>query len=194
MVRNQERRACLLDAAIEVLAAEGARGLTFRAVDASAGVPVGTASNYFANREDLLAQASVRTYERFMPDQAEWDNVLTGPRDPDGLAEVMRATVTRLVAAPSVYLATLELQLEATRRPDLRADITARVRADLEANIAFHEEAGMPGGRDTVLVLYMALNWLVTEYLTLPGVLAPEGSLEELVARVVDRVHPPRPG
>lgn len=185
MVRNPERRAALLDAAIESLAEEGARGLTFRAVDTRAGVPVGTASNYFANREDLLAQTSVRTYERFMPGQDEWDNVLSGRRDRAKLAEVMRATVTRLAADPSVYLATLELQLEATRRPGLRADITARVRADLEANIAFHEESGMPGGRDTVLVLYLALNWLVTEYLTLPGVLAPEGSLDELVTRVV---------
>lgn len=188
MVRNPERRAALLDAAIEALAEEGARGLTFRAVDTRAGVPVGTASNYFANREDLLAQASVRTYERFMPEQAEWDNVLDGPRDRDKLAEIMRATVTRLAAAPSVYLATLELQLEATRRPELRADITARVRADLEANVAFHAKTGMPGGRDTVLVLYLALNWLVTEYLTLPGVLAPEGSLEDLVTRVVNRI------
>lgn len=188
MVRNPERRAALLDAAIEALAEEGARGLTFRAVDTRAGVPVGTASNYFAHREDLLAQASVRTYERFMPGQAEWDNVLSGPYDRDKLAEVMRGTVARMVAAPSVFLASLELQLEATRRPDLRADITARVRADLDANIAFHEEAGMPGDRDTVVLLYLALNWVVTEYLTLPGVLAPEGSLDELVTKVVDRV------
>ncbi|GAA1078946.1 TetR/AcrR family transcriptional regulator [Nocardiopsis metallicus] len=188
MVRNPERRAALLDAAIGVLAEEGARGLTFRAVDTRAGVPVGTASNYFTNREELLAQASVRTYERFMPARAEWDNVLSGPRDRAKLAEIMRATVTRLAADPNVYLAALELQLEATRRPELRADLTARVRADLDANIAFHEEAGMPGGRDTVLVLYLALNWLVTEYLTLPGVLASEGGLEELATRVVNRI------
>ncbi|WP_017581619.1 TetR/AcrR family transcriptional regulator [Nocardiopsis valliformis] len=188
MVKNPERRAALLDAAIETLAAEGARGLTFRAVDSRAGVPVGTASNYFANREDLLAQTGARTYERFMPEQQEWAAVISGPRDRAALTEAMRATVTRLTAEPHVYLATLELQLEATRRPELRADLTARVRADLDANIAFHEKAGMPGGRDTVLVLYLALNWLVTEYLTLPGVLASEGGLEELVTRVVNRI------
>lgn len=58
--RNDERRAALLDAAIEVLAREGARGLTFRAVDAEAGVPAGTASNYFANRDDLLTRVGPR--------------------------------------------------------------------------------------------------------------------------------------
>ncbi|WP_431890739.1 TetR/AcrR family transcriptional regulator [Nocardiopsis alba] len=188
MVRNPERRAALLDAAIAALAEEGARGLTFRAVDTRAGVPAGTASNYFSDRDDLLAQTSVRTYERFMPGQAEWDDVLVGPRDRAKLVEVMRATITRMVSDPEVYLATLELQLEATRRPDLRRDLTARVRADLDANIAFHEESGMPGGRDTVLILYLALNWMVTEHLTLPGVLAPEGDLDSLVARVVEGI------
>ncbi|QVJ01414.1 TetR family transcriptional regulator [Nocardiopsis eucommiae] len=188
MVRNPERRAALLDAAIDALAEEGARGLTYRAVDTRAGVPVGTASNYFTSREDLLAQTSVRTYERFMPEQEEWANVLEGPRTRAKVAEVMRATVTRMAADPNVYLATLELQLEATRRPELRADLTARVRADLDANIAFHEQSGMPGGRSTVVVLYLALNWLVTEHLTLPGVLAAEGSLEGLVDLVVDQL------
>ena len=68
--RNDERRGALVDAAIEVLAKEGARGLTFRAVDAEAAVPAGTASNYFTNRDHLLTQAGVRVYERLQPDEA----------------------------------------------------------------------------------------------------------------------------
>ncbi len=44
-MRNPERRRALVDAAIEVLADEGARGLTFRAVDARATVPAGPAAN-----------------------------------------------------------------------------------------------------------------------------------------------------
>jgi DNA-binding transcriptional regulator YbjK len=68
--RNDQRRAALVDAAIEVLAKEGARGLTFRAVDIEAAVPTGTASNYFASRDDLLTQAGARVYERLQPDEA----------------------------------------------------------------------------------------------------------------------------
>lgn len=45
MAGSPERRAALVDAGVEVLARQGARGLTFRAVDAEAGVPVGTASD-----------------------------------------------------------------------------------------------------------------------------------------------------
>lgn len=188
MVRNPERRTALLDAAIEVLAGEGARGLTFRAVDVAADVPTGTASNYFANRDDLLSQVSVRAYERFMPDAVGWDKALTGPRDRAALTELMRAMVDRLTRPPTVYLAMLELRLEATRRPALRESLTTRVSEDLAGNIAFHEKAGMPGDRRAVTLLYLALNWLVTEHLTLPGVLASEGSPDELVALVVERV------
>ena len=139
------------------------------------------------NSREASFQARLSAFGQIKSVLSPLQSALSGLNDASRF-QAMRATVARLAASPSVYLAALELQLEATRRPDLRADITARVRADLEANLAFHEEAGMPGGRDTVLVLYLALNWLVTEHLTLPGVLAPEGGLEELVTRVVDRV------
>lgn len=185
MARNPARRTALLDAAIATLAQHGARGLTFRAVDARAEVPAGTASNYFSSRDELLSQASVRTYERFMPEQATWDLAMQGPRSRDTVEALMRETVQRLVAEPEVYLATLELRLEATRQPALRDDMTARVRADLDANIAFHESSGLPGGRAVVVTLYLALSWLIVDHLTLPGVLEPEGDLDALVTRVV---------
>ncbi|MGH8875931.1 MAG: TetR/AcrR family transcriptional regulator, partial [Stackebrandtia sp.] len=67
MVSNPQRRTALLDAAIEVLAAQGARGLTFRAVDIQGEVPTGTASNYFAGRDDLLRQAAEHVFVRLSP-------------------------------------------------------------------------------------------------------------------------------
>jgi DNA-binding transcriptional regulator YbjK len=51
MAGNPERRAALVDAGVAVLAREGARGLTYRAADTDAGVPLGTASNYFHGRD-----------------------------------------------------------------------------------------------------------------------------------------------
>ncbi|MEH3033773.1 MAG: TetR family transcriptional regulator [Aeromicrobium erythreum] len=55
MARNDERRSRLADAGLQVLAEQGARGLTHRAVDVAAGLPLGTASNYFRSRDDLVA-------------------------------------------------------------------------------------------------------------------------------------------
>ncbi len=76
MARNPERRVALTDAAIEVLAQEGARGLTFRAVDTRAGVPVGTASNYFSSRDDLFMQTGARIHSRMTPDPTQVEQAM----------------------------------------------------------------------------------------------------------------------
>src|SRR5690349_24244767 len=70
MPRNAERRTQLADAGLAVLAAEGARGLTHRAVDAAADLPAGTASNYFKSRDALLGALGERIFERLAPDEA----------------------------------------------------------------------------------------------------------------------------
>ena len=69
MRENPDRRQALIDAVIELPAREGPRGLTFRAVDVEAAVPPGTASNYFASRDDLFAQAGGRIHERLPPNE-----------------------------------------------------------------------------------------------------------------------------
>ncbi|WP_369198718.1 TetR/AcrR family transcriptional regulator [Streptomyces djakartensis] len=100
MRHNPARRNALLDAAIDVLAREGSRGLTLRAVDTQAGVPVGTSSNYFRNRDELLLQIMRRTHERITP-------------EPDQVADIMRAE-------PTTDLVTLLLR-QVHRHPPPRA-------------------------------------------------------------------------
>lgn len=190
MVRNPERRRALLDAALSVLAAQGARGLTFRAVDADAGVPAGTASNYFADRDDLLTQAGRHIYVRLTPDEGAIDARVEGASTKADLARLMSWTAGRMAADSTGYLALLELRLEATRRPALRAALTERIREDLAMNMAGQEASAMPGGRTEVVLLYLAINWLVMERLTLPGVLADEPPTEEMIALIVDRLVP----
>ncbi|MCM1942959.1 TetR family transcriptional regulator [Streptomyces sp. G3] len=188
--RNDERRAALVDAAIEVLAAQGARGLTFRAVDTEAGVPAGTASNYFANRDDLLTQAGARVYERLHPDEATVARQRAAGRDRDTYVLLMRELVDRIASFRTGYLALLELRLEATRRPELRAVLTERVRADVAANVAYHEASGLPGDAMAVKLLILTLNWLIVEQLTLPDVFTP-AERDELVAAAVERLVTP---
>ncbi|WFB06448.1 TetR family transcriptional regulator [Streptomyces sp. LX-29] len=185
--RNDERRAALVDAAIEVLAREGARGLTFRAVDTEAAVPPGTASNYFANRDALLTQAGARVYERLQPDEETIARQRAGTPDRETYAALMRELVGRVSGFRTGYLALLELRLEATRRPQLRAVLTERVRADLDANVAYHEQSGLPGDATAVRLIYLALNWLIVEQLTLPEVLS-EAERERLVTAAVERI------
>ncbi|CAM5323068.1 TetR family transcriptional regulator OS=Streptomyces alboniger OX=132473 GN=CP975_06855 PE=4 SV=1 [Streptomyces alboniger] len=193
MVSNPERRAALVDAGVEVLAREGARGLTFRAVDAEAGVPVGTASNYFTGRDDLLRQIDAWLHERLAPDPDLLAELLKGPRDRSLVTAFMDDLMARATRDRTGYLALLEMRLEATRRPELRASYTESVRADLEYGMEFHRGAGLPGGNETVAVLYLAMLGLILEHLTLPGVLdgvlpgvsVPDGLVERIVATVV---------
>ncbi|MET9734867.1 TetR family transcriptional regulator [Streptomyces sp. NPDC006458] len=185
--RNDQRRAALVDAAIEVLAREGARGLTFRAVDAEAGVPVGTASNYFSHRDDLLIQTGARVYERLQPDPSEFERLRAAERDRELYRQAMHGVVGRVGGFRAGYLALLELRLEATRRPGLRTLLTEQVRGDLEANIAYHEASRLPGDALTVKLLYLALNWLIVEQLTLPDVLS-RSEREQLVDAAVERL------
>jgi DNA-binding transcriptional regulator YbjK len=186
---NPGRRAALLDAAIEVLARDGARGLTFRAVDAQAGVPVGTTSNYVSSRDALLTQVGHRYYERLEPDPAVLAATRSGAGGRGQVEARVREVVGRVTTFRTGFLALLELRLEATRRPELRRLLTERVRVDLHRNVAAHLEAGLPGDEATVTALYLAVNWLILERLTLPGVIPPE-SVDARIAELVRAVVP----
>ncbi|MBW5483872.1 TetR/AcrR family transcriptional regulator [Streptomyces bambusae] len=185
MRQNPERRTALLDAAIEVLAREGSRGLTLRAVDAEAGVPTGTASNYFRNREQLLVQILHRTRERLVPDEA----TLTGPFD---TAALLRDLVARMRRERSVHIAMLELRLEGTRRPELQAELAAFHGAELSENIRWHQDAGLPGDRHEIVLLYLAMLGLIVDDLTTPAVLEPY-SVDGLIDAMVARLLPEQP-
>ncbi|ANZ37709.1 TetR family transcriptional regulator [Lentzea guizhouensis] len=190
MVRNEARRAALLDAAIDVLAEEGARGLTYRAIDAKAEVPAGTASNYFASREDLMSEVMTRVFQRLQPSDATVAERLALPRDKALSVQFMHDIIKRADADKACYLAMMELRLEATRRPDLRTAITKTVAEGLDFNVSFNEESGLPGDRTTVVLMYLAMTGLIYERLTLPEVLADE-DLDQLVEDLVNRAIGP---
>lgn len=121
------------DAAIAVLAGQGARGLTHRAVDQAAGLPPGTTSNYARTRAALLTLALTRIGELETadgesqlgrPDALRGPDELRGPGLADGLAAVLHRWVTDPGARQRV-LARFELALEATQRAELRATYNA---------------------------------------------------------------------
>ncbi|MGM1060753.1 TetR/AcrR family transcriptional regulator [Saccharothrix sp. Mg75] len=186
MTSNPTRRTALVDAAIEVLARDGARGLTFRAVDVEAAVPKGTASNYFANRDDLLRQVAEHIHVRLTPDAVRLAKTMDSPPDKSLVVRLLQELLGRLQVDRTGYLALLELRLEATRRPELQAALTKTISRTLEENVRFHLDAGLPGDRTTVVSLYLAMSGLVVEHLTLPDVL-PEEEMTRLITALVER-------
>lgn len=186
---NPERRTALLNAAVDVLADEGARGLTFRSVDVRAAVPAGTASNYFASRDDLLQQAGAHIHVRLAPEPEEMAGYETAPPVRESVRLAMHGLFARVVADRSSYLALLELRLEATRRPELRARLTATVEANLAENVRQHVDGGFPGDRYTSVALYLAMSGLIVEYLTLPDAWAGE-DFGDVIDRLCERIVP----
>lgn len=114
-----DQRSQLLDAGLELVAAEGLGGLTHDAVDARAQVPLGCAEECFATREALIQGVTERCIEREL-------EMATGPRpeieaSPEGIAASFGHFVLRALGEDRVVtLARYALQAEAARTPALR--------------------------------------------------------------------------
>ncbi|MFE1558975.1 TetR/AcrR family transcriptional regulator [Streptomyces sp. NPDC058734] len=174
---NQDRRDRLRDAAIAVLAEAGGRGLTHRAVDAAAEVPLGTAKNYFPTRDALLRAVAERCLEQYRAVAAALAGAGPGPSDRAGLAALL-AGLLRNVAGPGRprVLAYLELQTEATRRPWLAALLDPIASGDFAAHHALLSGAGLPAVPEQTRALTLALHGAIPHLLAgSPGTLAAAG-------------------
>jgi len=121
-VAADRKRVQAADAALDVLAASGARGLTHRAVDRRAGFPPGSTSNYFPTRSALLAATLRRHTELDLP-PAELVGQLAGAElDREQARELLLGTLDRLLSPTtrSLLIARYELVLESTRHADLQ--------------------------------------------------------------------------
>lgn len=190
MARNAQRRRALADAALTVLAHEGARGLTHRAVDLAADAPQGTTSNYFRSRTALIEGLVDRIGERLGP--TEHDLVRRSEQTPSRelFADYIRDIVRRLTDNREVTVALFELRLESSRRPELAALISAWRQAGLEGDIAFNEAAGLPGGPKEVMLFHYAIDGLLFDRLTTP--LDTRFSTDEIIDALVAGLLPER--
>lgn len=116
-----ERRRDLCDAAIQLLADDGAKGLSHLKVDRKAGVPDGTTSFYFRTRSALLRAVAERSAELDLAElQAIADSSDAGEDPaPSRLSQV----VIQAGSDPQLYRtrARYELTMQATRDPALAA-------------------------------------------------------------------------
>ncbi|MCM2391605.1 TetR/AcrR family transcriptional regulator [Streptomyces albipurpureus] len=116
----RSRSDLISDAALEVLAEHGMRGLTHRAVDQAAQLPQGSTSNLFRTRQTLL-EAVIK---RLMHREASVLGIDEMPAPSGGLAalaDAMALAVHRsLTQHRALLVARYELALESTRRPELR--------------------------------------------------------------------------
>jgi DNA-binding transcriptional regulator YbjK len=110
----------LTDAAIVVLGTHGMRQLTHRAVDAAAGVPIGSTSNRFRTREALLVGVLGRILER---ETAIWAGLVNHvhPASVDVFAEVAGRLLEELTGPERLLSqARRTVFVEAVNQPVLR--------------------------------------------------------------------------
>ena len=168
MVKNDSRRRTIADAGITVLAREGSRGLTHRAIDAVAQVPTGTTSNYFRSRDALIEGLVDRIGERLAPTPEDLERRSAAVPGAALFADYVRDIVRRLTADRDVTLALFELRLEGGRRPEVAAVLGAWQRAGFEGDVAFNTAAGLPGGRREIALFHYAIDGLLLDRLTTP--------------------------
>ncbi|MGD9528474.1 MAG: TetR/AcrR family transcriptional regulator, partial [Pseudonocardia sp.] len=114
------RRETLLDAAVRVLGGRGMRALTHRAVDAEAGVPVGSTANYFSTREALLEAIVEWVSAR---ERANFDEIAQTvcPTTPAELARVLAAATRDAVGVHrDLTLARYAILVEAGHNATIR--------------------------------------------------------------------------
>ncbi len=186
MVKNQERRHALADAGLRVLAESGARGLTHRAVDTEAGVPLGTTSNYFRSRDALLGGLGERIMERFAPDEAVVAELAGREPGRDLFVDYLRYILKRTTAQPELTRALIELRLEAARRPGLAEVLGTTLRQGYRDDVAYHATTGLPGGAFEIALLHYAMDGLLLDLLTTS--IAPDITPEAALTAFVDRL------
>jgi AcrR family transcriptional regulator len=183
MVKNDSRRRTIADAGLTVLAREGSRGLTHRAVDIAAQVPTGTTSNYFRSRDALIEGLVERIGERLAPTPDDLER--RAPETPGRalFADYIRDIVRRLTEDRDVTLALFELRLESARRPEVAAVLGAWQRAGFDGDVAFNTAAGLPGGRREIALFHFAIDGLLLDRLTTP--IDPDTSTDEVIDDLV---------
>ena len=180
------RSEVLLDAAIVVLGSQGVRQLTHRAVDAAAGLPAGSASNYFKSREALIDAVVDRFAER---EQAAWEAIaaLVRPKSGDEFARALATLVHRATGPERVVtLARYTLFVEAALHPRLQSKLAGTAQAIRVWGARWLRELGSTDpDRDCGLILDQ-LDGIMLHQLAMPDPgFAPELAIGKLVRTVL---------
>lgn len=186
------KRDLVLDAAIELLGSRGIRALTHRAADEVAGMPAGSASNYFRTRAALLAGIAERLEAR---DYADWEALTRRPA-PATIEELVADTAAFVVHATGAdrtrTLARHALFLEAQASPALRETVRRGHRRLTEWAASLLANVG--GDRATTQILVGQLEGMILHQLIDPRTdFDPRPVLDPLVRALIasnDRASP----
>ena len=171
----ENRRERIADAALEVLAEHGARGLTHRAVDRALDLADGSTSFYFRTRSALLLAAAQRLIVLDLVD------ISSMSQDRSGTASLVALWVSPQRRTRS--LARLELLLSAARNPELQFMQETRAKFIDRVSRGAQSNSGAAAARVTGIALISLVDGL-----TLQGLLYGKLTRAE-VAQVLQKLE-----
>lgn len=171
-----DRRTVLADAAIDVLAETGIRGLTHRAVDRAANLPPGTTSAYYRTRQALLT-ALVRRL--VVLDQAELQAIgeqTPTPRNAEELVAGIAAFVEQRLTGDGRRrsLARYACAIESVHHPELQEILVPRRNAARQVVHDFLAGQGVADAEDRTVTLLICVDGLVFDRLVAGGTVSDQ--------------------
>src|SRR6476620_3387867 len=110
----------ILDAACDLIAAEGIDEVRIARVAQRAGASTALVHHYFSTREELLEQALVHSFEQAGDDRFGEDAARVGGSAADAVAAAIRDSLPYPGGQRREWVLWVELWLRAVREPDLR--------------------------------------------------------------------------
>lgn len=163
------RRREILAAAMTVLAQQGNRGLTHRAVDRQAGLSEGSSSAYFRTRDALLGALGDFVADRLAADvEALGARLASWPGDHERAVAEVSGLFSRWLDQPDLLAARLELTVAATRDPSL-AGRFAQWRENLVGMVREVLSRAGKGDGASAETLVAALDGVLLASLVLPA-------------------------
>ncbi|MFI8568805.1 TetR/AcrR family transcriptional regulator [Rhodococcus sp. NPDC078407] len=186
--RYGEGRLALLGATVQVVADQGLRNLTYRAVAREAGMSHGSVDHHFGSRDALLEEALRYSLNRTVT------SISTRPGSGD-LDAVFEGLCAMVEDNPADQAFQYELILEGRRRPELRPHVEAIYQAYVTGIQRELECAGLEHDIALGHLVYAAADGLVFNQITIGNADMTERALahlRELLASAKVSTDPPR--
>ena len=181
-----DRRTAIADAAIEVLASAGSRGLTHRAVDRCLDIAEGSTSTYHRTREELVQAAAERISELDL--QAVVDALTPRPTTLGEAAHQLAEMIAEAVRPENRarQRARYALIVESASNPKLRATFLEVTGPVLDVTTPMFRDLGAKGPQLGAAALAVYINGLILTMVTRPDdepeLISPD-QLEDLMER-----------
>jgi DNA-binding transcriptional regulator YbjK len=183
------RMLALLDAGVTVVAHQGLRGLTHRAVDREAGLPEGSCSAYLRTRLALLTALTEYVAARFAADVRNLAGRLDGHHETEVAARETAAMFRSWLEHPELLQTRLELSLEGQRQPEIARVSAAWGRELVTIVEGILDRAGDEHAADRADTLTAAMDGVLVRALREPPQRRTaflERSLDLLISSLVD--------